>query len=149
MTDTKESELESTFRKKNQWHSFKAAAYGALGMAAYMGAFMTLANGLIGVAGGTAVAASIFSPLPLLAIAALVVVGTASTYMSQQEQTELKVIQDEHLAQQNARELRNNGHALGNDIQADVGRRDGRSWQEVVSTPRSIPAQANSVTHSR
>lgn len=138
MSDTgpkiSDAQSEKEFRKKNLWHSFLTAAYGALGMAAYMGSLATLANGIVGIASGTATAAAVFAPLPLLAIGGLALLGTVSTYLSQYEATEVRVLQDEHLAQQNAKSLVPNlGLEQATIPEYEQNRRaDGRRWQDAL-----------------
>ena len=148
---TCEEQIEKDFRKKNLWHSFMQGTYGALSIAAYMGALGTLATGLITAAttasapvvAGVAVAGSIFAPLPMLVIGGLLAVGTICSYMSQVEGTELKCLQDEHMAQQNAMKL-TPGLAVSQSASVDHPknqRADGKKWQEVVSNPQPQVSQ--------
>jgi len=149
----KNDPIEKKFRDKNLWHSFMQAAYGALGGASFFGALMVVSQGLIGLAakhGGIATAlgpqaaanatASAFivtNALPLAAIGGLIAVGLAFTYMSQREGTELKVIQDEHLAQQTELQHAKCRALEQNIVYAQNQRADGKQWQEVLS--RSQP----------
>lgn len=145
---------EQEFRKKNQWHSFAASAWGALGAASFFAALGTLASGMISVAAGvpTTVAGGMITPsmfvlggpLPYAVMGGLLALGAAATYMSQSEATELRVLQDEHMAKQQAQCM---GVAQGKGLnqeqaQAVCGadkefsqnqRADGKQWQQVVT----------------
>jgi len=143
----KNNPVEKEFRNKNLWHSFMQAAYGALGGASFFGALMVIAQGVMGLAataGGiatlganaaaaqTASAFLVTNPITLAAIGGLIAAGLAFTYMSQREGTELKVLQDEHLAQQTAIQ-HSMGRAPSLNIEHEQNQRaDGKQWQEVV-----------------
>lgn len=145
---------EKAFRKKNEWHSFTTAAYGALGMASFFGALSVLANGLIGLAAKKAavqglgmmegMAGIVTNVAPMAVIGGLVAAGLAFTYMAQREATELRCLQDEHLAQQNAKEM---GHGKAPQVEMqqnqpeypDQCRKDGKTWDEYLAL-RDVPA---------
>lgn len=125
---------EKEFRKQNLWYSFTTAAFNAFGMAAFFGVLATVTQNVIQVAAGAETAAAIFSPVPLLAIGALMAIGVAATYMSQREATELKCIQDEHLAHQNAKKLSPElGMSRTQPAEYSQNQRaDGKTWQETT-----------------
>lgn len=135
------SKSEEKFRKSNQWHSFTAAVYTAVGSASFFGALMTIAQatiaGAAGVGTGAEFAAALLAPLPVLAIGGLIALGTASLYMAQRENTKLKSIQDTHLAEENARcNGRAHGVAPSQAQEYDQNcRADGKQWSQVVKQP--------------
>lgn len=140
--------VEKEFRKKNLWYSFTSAFYGAFGGAAFFGLLATVVGTLVKVAAGGAPAAEaalLFGATPVLVMAGLMAVGTLCVYMSQRESTELRCIQDEHLAYQNAKKLAKQPAPQQEQglEQAPVGRKDGKSWEQVtrastLTAPRVI-----------
>jgi len=153
---TKNDPEEKQFRRKNLWHSFMQAAYGSLAGASFFGALLSISSGVIGLAAGLAkflgfgagvggagmemAAANAFivsNPVTLAALGGLIVTGLAFTYLSQREGTELKVLQDEHTAQQNARakQLCVEQGICNTAEYPQNQRADGKQWQNVVQAP--------------
>lgn len=130
-----------------------SAAYGALGGASFIGALGVIANGLIGVAakafniGGSGAAmlhatGDLVTSLPTLGvIGGLIAAGLAFTYMSQREATELQCIRDEHMAQQNAKQMgQGMGHQQSQEEYSQNQRSDGKKWTQVTAAPQSRQA---------
>jgi hypothetical protein len=142
---------EKEFRHKNLWYSFTSAMYGVVGGAALFGMAQNIGGMLLHAAAGEATLLS--NPLTLLVAAGMGLVGVVATYFSQRELTEQRVIQDEHLACMNARQL---GHAKTPeaDVQPAQGlqlaqaqeypqncRRDGKPWEGIVKCEQPGPRQ--------
>ena len=155
--------VEQSYRQNSQWHAFTAQAWGAFGTACFFGAISTLAMGLITIAAGIpavpaarlqSAAASILGGghgmlLPNLVIGGLALFGVGCSYMSQKHATELRILQDEHMAYQTARcqdtyrsqspEPKAVAHS-----HAHPRRHDNRQWADVVRTEQ--PAEELSAT---
>jgi hypothetical protein len=142
---------EEKYRKESRWLAFKSQTWGALGMASFFAALGTLANGLMGFAAKTAgvkglgmiegAAGMITSPATLAVMGGLVAVGVACNYMSQHESTELRIIQDEHMAQQQAKCMKQE-KAPAVEVEHEQNcRADGKSWSDVVAN-QNIPNHA-------
>lgn len=131
---------EEKFRKDNQWYSFTTAVYGAVGMASFFGLLGMLANTLVKASvssAGMAEAMALLGPAPIAVIGGLMALGIAATYMSQNEATKLKSIQDTHLAEENAR-------CASHDLVPSIAqeheqncRPDGKEWSKVVKEQNS------------
>lgn len=130
---------ENEFRKKNQSYSFSGFSWSAAGSAAFFGAAGTIATGLVGLATGVAGAAvtALTSGVGLLALGALIAVGLGCMYMSQKAFTELRVIQDEHMAKTQERALQ---HVHDVPVPTIVKsseyeqnqRKDGKTWVQTT-----------------
>ncbi len=131
---------EEKYRLQSRWFSFTSQTWGALGMATFFGALMTIAMGVVALAMGTpAMLGGLLTPsAPLLSISGLAALGgllgfgAIATYMSQREATELRIVQDEHMAQQQAKCM-NKDKAPAVEVEYQQNRRkDGRKWGDVV-----------------
>jgi hypothetical protein len=146
-------DIENEFRKKSQWFAFKSQTWGSLGMACFLGAVSTFAMGMIAIAAGipAITAGGMITPAanilgggagwlwPNLVTAGLGCLGIGCTYLSQREATELRIIQDEHIAYQTNRQT-NQNRSEGKELSApEVAvqyeqnrRQDGKNWLDVV-----------------
>lgn len=124
---------ERDFRKKNLWVSFKGYLYQALGGACFIGLLTQVTSGLVKAVAGEAGAAAMFGAGPVGVMIGLMAAGVACLYMAQKEFTDLRCIQDEHLAHQNALQLNGNGHVKAHAQEfTNPGRGDGKSWEQVA-----------------
>ena len=134
--------VEKDFRKKNLWFSFTGNMYGAFGSAAFIGLLGTMAKAAIDVAAGTASAAAIFAPLPLLIMGGLMAIGAACIYMSQKEYTEARCIGDQHaaieIAKQKVQALYQGRSAQPVVEHEQNSRADGKRWADVVKNDPAI-----------
>lgn len=135
---------EKQFRRNRQWTSFKAQVFTALSMATFIGLLGKIVPQFVDLLGSpdnlsTALTAAAANPLPAIAIAATLAVGVAITYVAQHEWTDLKVMEDEHLAKRNA-ECNALEKAKAKSAEKMVSveyehncRSDGQSWQQAVA----------------
>ena len=98
---------EEKFRKRRQWTSFKASVYSALSHASFIGLLGMVVQQAVETAsapGGFSAALSTLAtnPLPMLVVGAAMAAGVLFSYIAQNEWTDLKVMEDDHLAQRNA-----------------------------------------------
>lgn len=125
---------EQRFRKDSQWYSFTGSLYQAVGGAAFFGLLATVANAVVKVAAGATAEAAIFAPLPLAVMGGMMAIGTLAIYMSQSAYTELRCLNDEHLAYQNAKQLMNQQSPAHEQevLHEQNVRADGKKWSHVV-----------------
>ncbi len=154
--DAKEAE----FRSKSQSHSFAAKAWGGLAGASFFGALITLANALVAVAaavsttGGAAnpmlaASSAMLNPLPLAVLGGMAAFGLVATYMSNRSETELKLLNDEHQAQVNAKcmeQSKSRGVAQQQEYEQNC-RSDGKSWANAVAANQNHALAAGRRTH--
>jgi len=146
---------EKNFSRENTWRNFKMALFTALSGSTFIAALSVIAQKIVGAAegigavagaaGGTTAAASgstsFFGALfanPALTVPLLVgmvAVGVASAYMATSEGTEIKRLQDDRLARQNAREQqRCREQGVCNEVEYPQNQReDGKKWENVVA----------------
>lgn len=154
--DACDNACEKEFRKQNLWHSFKAALYGAIGGAAFLGLLTKITSMLVDYAAGETVAALHPANLPVtgLITGGLMTAGVLSTFMAQKEYTELRVLQDDHLAAKNAKMMNGrsqepeHSHASHHAHYPQNQRRDGKEWTQVVRTePIALAADHSRAVH--
>lgn len=158
---------ENDFRKKRQWTSFKAQVYTALSTATFFSVLTTLvtsavkavafssstASTAVALSSGAASAAVattemlMFGVAPVALMGAAIAVGVGFTYMAQHEWTDLKVMEDDHLAKRNAECMH-----VSQDVEKPHGmeheqncRADGKQWAQVVHAPRSGPEKSAAI----
>ncbi len=134
---------EAQFLTRNRALSFKSAVWGSLGMATFFGALMTISAGLISIASGipaitaggmpTASAALLGGPIPLLVLGGLIAFGAFATYISQHYATEMRILQDEHMAEQQAKCMQQGTSQSVSVAHENPGRADGKTWREAVA----------------
>jgi len=108
---------EKDFHSKRQWTSFKAQVLTALSTATFFGVLAKIVTAAVDMAAassaavatttsGAAVATTsaglLANPVTLAVLGGALVAGTVFTYMAQHEWTDLKVLEDDHLAKRNA-----------------------------------------------
>lgn len=145
MTEPKIDAKEAEFQSKNQWYSFTATLYNALGGAAFIGLLGMLAQTLVKAstsAAATTEALALVNPVPLAVIGSMMAVGTACLYMSQREATKLKTIQDTHLAEENARcagQGKAPAHTIAHEPEHEQNcRSDGKKWVDAVAANQNL-----------
>lgn len=149
-------EYEKEFTRKNTWANFKMALFGGLSGATFIAALGVVAQKLVGAAevvgaaasttagaatgaaasaGGAGFLGAMFSN-PMLTVpilAGMVVVGVAAAYASVAEGTEVKRLQDDRLARQNARAAQlcqEKGVCQSHEYEQNQ-RADGQKWADV------------------
>ena len=144
---------EEKFRQESRWLSFKSQAWGALGMATFFGALMTIAMGIVSVAMGTPAilengmitpSAPLLSVSGIAALGGLLGFGAAATYMSQRDATELRIVQDEHMAQQQAKCMKQDKSPVIAIEHEQNCRADGKKWGDIVANqnqPQHVTAR--------
>lgn len=137
---TLHDQLEAKFRKDRQHVSFKAQMFTALSTATFFGVLGTMVTSAVkafGVGAGAAEAAALMtSPLPLAVMGVAVAAGIAFTYIAQKQWTDLRVLEDDHLARRNAECLEKEAHMQGKSaiVEFDQNQRaDGKEWAQVVA----------------
>jgi len=137
---------DAKFRRESKWLAFKGSLYSALSTATFFGVLGKLVMTAVDAfSGNPDIAAkaisSIGSPLSLGVMAGALAIGAVFTYMAQNEWTELKCIQDEHLAQRNA-ECNALEKAKAKALEQTCAiehpqnqRADNKQWTQVVSEP--------------
>lgn len=141
MANTEFDKEEKDFWRNRQWTSFKAAILSALSTATFIGVLaklVTMAVEAAGVGENAATAAATFSsPFTMGVIGVALAAGAAFTYFAQNEWTDLKVLEDDHLAKRNAQchaQEKAKAQAIVTHIEHEVpGRSDGKSWSQAVS----------------
>lgn len=152
---------EGQYRSETTTHRFRAALFTTIAGGASFGFFTSIPS-LIGLIGefSKAVTSASFIPLALqcvtmVAVAALAVV---STYYAQSEFSELRVLEDEHLARKNAeyQMQRQNTRDRDPDVgfkfpesdQPDKKRADGKTWaQHITEKDMAAAQQASHTVH--
>lgn len=155
-----EDAYEKKFSRENTWRNFKMAIFTALSGSTFIAALSVIAQKIVGAAesvgaaaGGAEAAAgsstffgSLFSN-PVLTIPLLigmVAVGVGAAYLATSEGTEIKRLQDDRLARQNALEQqRCREKAPSNAVEYPQNQRnDGAKWQETIdNTAHLQPAR--------
>lgn len=144
---------EQEFRSKSQSYSFAAKAWGGLAGASFFGALMALSSALVSVASaismGSAAAAAnpmmaatmaVLNPLPLAVLGGLAAFGLVATHMSNRAETELKILNDEHQAQVNAKCMaQGKGKVQEAQVEYEQNcRADGQKWADVTKKPELV-----------
>ncbi len=159
-----DEEYERRYRKDTTRHSFLGALYSAVGGAAFfsvLGGLINMAiSGIAEAAPGTATLSSALtsagmavSPAVVTAsvMIAVTIIGAVSTYMAQEEFTEVKCLQDERLARKNAqcmgeqREL-TTPKSCAAEYEHNQ-RADNKKWQDVVKTHSDLMKQPSVAIH--
>lgn len=147
-----QQELEGAeFRKKRQWVSFKAQIYSALSNATFVGVLMGGVGLLIaaaspGEAAQTALE-TLKSPLALSVMGGALAIGASLMYMGGHEWTELKMLEDDHLARRNAQCLQQEREIAKEVAKEQVveyeqnKRPDGQQWAQVVDAQKEPARQ--------
>ncbi len=155
MADTiDDAEYEQKFTRENTWRNFKMAAFGAISAATFFGLLGTIANRLIAASeafspkaleaaakAGSAAPSSFFEAFvgnPMLTIPLMVgmaVVGVTAAYASVSEGTEIKKLQDNRLARQNAKAQQVcKEQGVCNDVEYPQNQRaDGKAWTSAIT----------------
>lgn len=141
--DVKVDPAEQEFRTKISRRSFAAKVWGGLAGASFFGALMSLTQGLVAAAasvgaGGNvmlAAATSVLNPLPLAVLGGLAAFGVLATYMAQNQETEVNILQSENQARQNAKCLATGkGMEQAPSVEYEQNcRSDNKKWVEAIS----------------
>lgn len=124
---------EKKFTEENTWRNFKMSLFGAISGATFFGLLANVAGMLLTAVGGGDVA---FQPFASTAVmAGLATVGVAAAYLGVREGTEIKKLQDEHLARKHAlaQELCKTQGICNQPEYPEQQRGDGKSWQQTVT----------------
>ena len=144
---------EEEFQSTSRWMSFKGALFSAAGGASLFGVLNTVASKALGVATGAITgedATSLLEPTALATVGGLVGVGATSIFMAQDQYTQLKSLQDTHLAEENAKCMhQNQGVDVPEKAQACAQehpqncRADGKKWTQVVAPAQQVAQHTN------
>ena len=120
------------FRSKRKATSFKAQLYTGLSTATFFGVLgLVVTTGVKALAADVAAAALFANPLALGAIGVALAAGVAFTWLAQEQWTEMRVLEDEHLAHRNAECMKEREVSRGHEHDQNV-RADGKQWTQVV-----------------
>lgn len=139
-------EYEEDFRKKRKMISFKAQVYTGLSTATFfgvLGLLVTTAVKALGTGAAAVEAAALFAnPLALGAVGVALAAGVAFTWLAQEQWTDMKVIEDDHLAKRSAECLQGHSQEKSQTVEHEQNcRADGKNWTQVVSQQSAQQAQ--------
>jgi hypothetical protein len=128
---------EDEFRQKRKTTSFKAQLYTGLSTATFFGVLgLLVTTGVKALGAGAAAveAAALFTnPLALGAIGVALAAGVAFTWLAQEQWTEMRVVEDEHLAKRNAECMKERTPSKSQSQEYEQNcRADGKEWAHVV-----------------
>jgi len=135
------------FHKERQWTSFKAQVLTALSTATFFGVLMKLVGTAFEAAGSGATAlqaAEMFAdPMVLGFTAVALAAGTAFTYMAQHQWTDLRIMEDDHLAKRNAecqavQVAQSKAHEVACEHEQNQ-RSDGKTWVAASTIKQAQP----------
>lgn len=140
---TQHDREEAEFRRKRQWTSFKAQVYTGLSTATFFSVLVAVVSSAITAVSASATAANaaaMFGPAPLALAGAALVAGTIFTYLAQNEWTDMRVLEDDHLAKRNAECMQQKSQSpeKGCAVEYEQNcRPDGKQWAQVVETQKA------------
>jgi hypothetical protein len=136
-TTTYEKE-EADFRRKRQWTSFKAQVFTGLSTATFLGVIANIVGTMIAAVGPTSkaldAALALGDPATIAIMGAALAAGTVFTYMAQNEWTDMRILEDNHLAKRNAQCMQQSQAVeKGCAVEYEQNcRADGKQWTQAV-----------------